>query len=158
MDVTMARRPKKPLPATVRQNCNGFLKELRNYDRLLRKESSERCKRPGLEGSAEAPRAHINVGPARRIWDNLDKYGRRLLVAGKAWQLHEWVATHQEWKRLETAGFFDGSACNRPVFIDYRLDSSCSLSSFLACDSRIFRLDFCLWYRASCIRSKAGPW
>jgi hypothetical protein len=52
------------------------------------------------------------IGPAKSIWKKIDTYGRRLLAARTALQMDEWLEVHQEYRHVETSGFFEELGTN----------------------------------------------
>lgn len=101
----MPKPPKKHPPSVVQENCHFFLATLAHYGELLIDVPLARY-RP----EKGADRVPPGIAPARQIWRSLEKYGRRLLETGSAWDMDTWAAKHPEWSRLETAGFFEDSA------------------------------------------------
>ena len=89
-----AQATEKHPPAVVRANCQEFLGALETYRRLL---EEKWFNQPHVGRDTSLARA-------RRVWRLLEKYGKPLVAAARAWNMTVWVRGRQEW-RLERGPF-----------------------------------------------------
>ena len=98
-------------PEVVRKNCLKFLAALGRYRHGLEYEAYLRFKHESQPKQWETIRTQL-LTQARRLWANLNRYGLRLLAAGKAWNVTEWMESRREWFSIETSGFFENKSAD----------------------------------------------
>jgi len=103
----------------VRRSCQKFLVALGKYRQLLEDDTRLSVKQEGQPKAWEKVHRQL-LDRAVEAWSSLDTRGRRLLNAGQAWNMTEWVQSHAEWLRIETAGFFESGTPNSPEATAFR--------------------------------------